>query len=253
MLTRRINAGRGAWGTSAASTIPRMDERASDLAGALQQFPLLRSLHPEHPPWLALRCRSRSLGAGESLFHRGMPCHGFYGVMAGLIQLSVSNEEGVEKVVEIVGPGETFGEAAMFAERPYPVDAVSLADTKVLLVPIDAVERLLETDQRFARALLASMALRLHTMIADIEMYTLRSATQRFTAFLMRELGGRIEAQEPQSVTLRSTKRILASRLGVAPETLSRVMRDLADRGMIRVEGRHIIVLEARLLATLEE
>lgn len=159
----------------------------------------------------------------ESLFHRGAPCHGFYGMVAGMIQLSVSNEEGVEKVVEIVGPGETFGEAVMFA--------VSLAATKVLFVPIDAVDRLLETGQGFARALLASMALRLHTMVADIEMYTLRSATQRFVSFLIREFGGRPGAREAQSVMLRSTTRVLASRLGLAPETLSRVMRDLADRG----------------------
>jgi hypothetical protein len=71
------------------------------------------------------------------------------------------------------------------------VDAVSLVATKVLFVPIDAVDRLLEPDQGFVRALLASMALRLHTMVADIEMYTLRSAMQRFVSFLMRELGGR--------------------------------------------------------------
>jgi CRP-like cAMP-binding protein len=158
----------------------------------------------------------------------------------------------VEKVVEIVGPGETFGEAVMFAERPYPVDAVSLAATTELFVPIDAVERLLETDQMFARALLVSMALRLHTMVTDIEIYTLRSATQRFVAFLMRELGSRIGAREAQSEMLSSTKRVLASWLGVAPETLSRVMRDLADRGVIRVDGREIVVLDARLLATLD-
>jgi CRP-like cAMP-binding protein len=182
---------------------------------------------------------------GESLFHRGAPCHGFYGMVAGMIQLSVSNEEGVEKVVEIVGPGETLGEAVMFA--------VSLVATKVLFVPIDAVDRLLETDQGFARALLASMALRLHTMVADIEMYTLRSATQRFVSFLIREFGGRPGAREAQSVMLRSTKRVLASRLGLAPETLSRVMRDLADRGVIRVEGRRIVVPDTRLLATLDE
>ena len=52
---------------------------------------------------------------------------------------------------------------------------------------------------------------------------------------------------------LRSTKRVLASRLGLAPETLSRVMRDLADRGVIRVEGRRIVVPDTRLLATLDE
>jgi hypothetical protein len=52
---------------------------------------------------------------------------------------------------------------------------------------------------------------------------------------------------------LRSTTRVLASRLGLAPETLSRVMRDLADRGVIRVEGRRIVVPDTRLLATLDE
>ena len=84
-----------------------MRETEPDLARVLPQFALLRSLEPEQLRELAAQCRRRSLVARESLFHRGTPCRGFYGVEAGMMQLSVSNAEGMEKVVEIVGPWET--------------------------------------------------------------------------------------------------------------------------------------------------
>ena len=219
-----------------------------DVATLLSELTLLSRLDAGRLARIAGRCRRRSLDRGESLFHRGTPCHGFYGVIAGMMQLSVSNADGIEKVVEIIGPGETFGEAVMFLGRPYPVDAFALAPTGLLMIPTEAVEELLADDPGFARAVLASMASRLHTMVNDIEMYTLRSATQRFVGFLARELGARLDSPEPQPVTLRPTRQVLASRLGLTPETLSRVMRDLADRGVVRVEGRRIIVLEPRAL-----
>ena len=112
-------------------------------------------------------------GQGRLLFRRGTPCHGFYGVSAGMIQLSVSHADGGEKVLEIIGPGETFGEAVMFLGRPYPVDASALVRTELLMIPVEVVNWLLDEEPGFARALLASMASRLHTMVSDIEMYTL--------------------------------------------------------------------------------
>jgi CRP/FNR family transcriptional regulator, dissimilatory nitrate respiration regulator len=228
-------------------SVPELER---DVAAMLAEFTLLRGLGAERLQRIASGCRRRRLDGGECLFHRGAPCLGFYGVAAGMMQLSVSNADGIEKVVEIIGPGETFGEAVMFLGRPYPVDAFALVRTELLMIGTGAVDLMLSEDPGFARAMLASMASRLHTMVTDIEMYTLRSATQRFVAFLARELGQRIEASEPQRVVLRSTKQVLASRLGLTPETLSRVMRDLADHGVVSVDGRRITVPDPSALAS---
>ena len=227
-----------------------MAELERDVATMLAELTLLRDLGSNHLEWIAGRCRRRRLDRGECLFHRGTPCHGFYGVATGMMQLSLSNADGIEKVVEIIGPRETFGEAVMFLGRPYPVDAFALVRTELLLIGTETVDLLLSEDPAFARVMLASMASRLHTMVNDIEMYTLRSATQRFVAFLARELGEQVVSGEPQHVVLRSTKHVLASRLGLTPETLSRVLRDLTDRGVVRVDGRRITVPDPSALAS---
>jgi CRP-like cAMP-binding protein len=179
-----------------------------------------------------------------------MPQRGFFGVLSGMMQLSVSNADGNEKVVEIIGPGETFGEAVMFLHRSYPVDAVALLPVELVTISAEVIDALLATEATFARSMLASMASRLHTMVTDIEMYTLRSATQRVVGFVLRELGNRVNSGSPERIALRSTKQVVASRLGLSPETFSRVIRDLSDRGLLRVEGRSFVVPDPAALST---
>lgn len=73
------------------------------------------------------------------LFRKGTPSTGFDMVREGLMQLSVSNSEGVVRVLEILRPGNAFGHAVMFVREPYPVDAPALADAHLVFVPAAAV------------------------------------------------------------------------------------------------------------------
>lgn len=95
-------------------------------------FDGLDRAHAEFP---AAQSRSIVLPAGQVLFRRGTPSTGFYVVRDGRMQLSVSNSEGVVKVLEIISPGGAFGHAVMFLREPYPVDATGLVDTHLVFVP----------------------------------------------------------------------------------------------------------------------
>ena len=136
-------------------------------------------LDREHAAYLAAQSRPIVLPAGQVLFRRGTPSSGFYVVRNGRMQLSVSNAEGVVKVIEIISPGGAFGHAVMFLRDPYPVDATALVDTHLVFVPASAVDGILEEDQAMARLMLASMAKRLQAKIQDIAMLSLQSAAQR--------------------------------------------------------------------------
>jgi CRP-like cAMP-binding protein len=221
------------------------------LAATLAGFPLLSSLDPRQLDDLSHRCYRRQVAKGQFVFYRGDPCSGFYGVCRGMVQLSMSNAEGAQKVVEIIGANETFAEAALFLGNPYPVDAIALTACELVKVPAAVFDDMLAADARFARSLLASMAIRLHTRVSDIEMYTLRSASQRVAAFLVDELGGGTPPGQPAQVLLRPAKHVLASRLGLTPETFSRVIRSLADQGLIVVDGRRLTVPDPGALGEL--
>ncbi len=202
--------------------------------------------------FLAAQSRAIFLPSGQVLFRKGTPSAGFYMVREGLMQLSVSNSEGMVKVVEILRPGSAFGHAVMFVHEPYPVDATALADSHLVFVPAATVDRVLDENPAMARIMLASMARRLQSTIQDIAMLSLQSATQRIVAYILGavgagpyDLGGAAGPPAAEtslgarstSIELPALKQVLASRLGMTPETFSRAMRALSDRGLIRADG----------------
>lgn len=106
--------------------------------GKLQSFlanlPLFRELDAEEIERLALGTREVRVARGEILFHKDDPCVGFHVVVFGQIKLAFSSPHGAEKVVDIIGPGQSFGEALMFTDRPYVVYAQALKDSMLLHV-----------------------------------------------------------------------------------------------------------------------
>lgn len=210
-------------------------------AAAIASAPMFDGLDSAHAEFLAAQSRPIVLPAGQVLFRRGTPSTGFYVVRDGRIQLSVSNSEGMVKVLEIVSPGGAFGHAVMFLREPYPVDATALVDTHLVFVPASAVDHILDGDPAMARLMLASMARRLQAKVQDIAMLSLQSAGQRIVAYIlgaMRDSAN--DAPDPgpsASVELPALKQVLASRLGMTPETFSRAMRTLSGAGLLSVDG----------------
>jgi len=181
---------------------------------------------------------------GDIIFRRGDPCVGFHIVIYGQVKLAFVSPQGDEKVVEIIGPGQSFGEALMFMEKAYIVSAQALADTLLLHVAKSVVFESIEHDPGFARKMLAGMSRRLHGLIGDIEANSLRSGTQRVIGYLLKD--------EPdgdgEGLTLEVGKAVVASRLSLTPEHFSRILHDLIDKQLIQVNGRKITILDLEKL-----
>jgi len=219
-----------------------------DIPGLLARLPLFSALAPEQISPLAAAARERRLAKGEMLFQKGDPAKGFFVVVTGQIKLAFPSAQGNEKVVEIIGPQQSFGEAVMFMDRPFPVFAEALLDTQLIHIAKEAIFRLLETDASFARRMLAGLSMRLHSLIADVESYSLRSSAQRVIGYLLQQSPEADDAAGSIDLTLPTSKQIIASRLNLTPETLSRIFHDLSEAGLIDVRGRHITVPDLRRL-----
>jgi CRP-like cAMP-binding protein len=211
-------------------------------ADLLAALPLFSRLEPDQLAELAGSVRIRRLSKSGVLFHRGVLPTGFYIVVDGVIKLSVVAPDGTEKVVEVMHPGDSFGEAVMFLGEPYPVTATALEPTQLLLLPIDVVDRLLERDPLFARRLLAGLSVKLHGLVRDVQSFALQSSRQRVISHLLDGLAPK-QGEQPV-VELATSKQVLASRLSLTPETLSRVLRELSAEGLIGVQGRRIELLD---------
>src|SRR5512136_663889 len=153
----------------------------------LANLPLFKELAPAEIDLIAAGTTEIHAPRGEILFNKGDPCTGFHLVIYGQVKLAFISPLGNEKVVEIVGPGFSFGEALMFMEKPYVVMAQTLADSMLLHVSKEAVFDELERNPKLARRMLAGLSRRLHGLINDVEAYSLHSGTQRVIGYLLRQ------------------------------------------------------------------
>lgn len=217
----------------------------------LANLPLFGELAPEELERIALGTRQVSAARGELLFRKGDPCDGFHAVVYGQIKLAFSSASGEEKVLELMGPGHFFGQAVMFADKPYPVYAQALVDSLLLYVSKQVIFEEIERDPLFARRVIAGLSRRLHDMVMDLEASTLRSASQRLIGYLLREVP--LDAEHgPIEVALKTTKSVLASRLNITPQHFSRILHDLTVAKLIRVEGRSVTILDPEELRAYE-
>ena len=208
----------------------------------LANIPLFRELAPAELARIATGTRPVHAARGDVLFQRGDPCEGFHAVVYGQVKLAFTSPEGTEKVVEIMGPGQSFGEAVMFLEKPYPVYSQTLSDSLLLHISKSVVFAETERDPQFARRMISGLSRRLHGMVADLEAYTLHSGTQRVIGYLLRGVPDGQPANTPARIALSVSKTVLASRLNLTPEYFSRILHDLTQDGLIEVEGRGISI-----------
>lgn len=184
---------------------------------------------------------------GRPVFERGAPCLGFHSVLYGQVKLGFVSPQGQEKIVEILGPGQSFGEAVMFMDRPHVVSATALEDCMLLHVAKAGIFSRLDRNPALARRMLAGISRRLHGLIADVEAYTLHTGGQRVVGYLLKD-----GPQTGERLMLTVSKRSVASLLNITPEYFSRVLHELSARQLIRVEGRSIHILDAAGLRAYE-
>ena len=227
-----------------------MDLRAFDLPRYLAVLPLFCDLDRPELERLAAGCQLRRLGRGDMVFRVGEPCESFHVTVTGQVKLFAVSPAGQEKVIELVGPGNSFAEALMFMDKPYFINAQALTDTLLLSVGKAAVLHEIQADPRFALRMLAGMSRRLHGLVRDVQAYALDSGVQRIIGYLLRDQAdGEVAPDAPITLTLPVSKATVASRLSITPEYFSRVLHELEDAGLVAVDKREITILDAARLA----
>ena len=180
----------------------------------LATLPLFSSMRQEELERIAQGCSLRRIERGRVLFRAGDPCNEFHVVVLGQIKLFAISPSGVEKVIELCGPSQTFAEAVMFMGMPYVVSSQALTDTLLLTIEKAGVLAEITSNSDFALRMLAGLSRRLHGLIKDVEAYALHNGVQRVIGYL---LGDRLTesemASETVTVSLPVSKAAIASRL----------------------------------------
>jgi len=225
-------------------------EQTPPIETLLARVPLFASLAPAELARFARGSREFTANKGEVLFHRGDPCHGFHLIVSGQVKIGFTSAQGSEKVIEILGAGQTFGEALMFMDKPYIVFAQTLADSHLIHLSKATVFEELERDPTFARKMIASLSMRLHQLVQDVESYSLRSGRERIIGYLLRDMPDSSGQANSVTITLPTSKGTIASRLNLTQEHFSRILHELTEQGLIVVDRRMIRIPDVkRLLA----
>jgi len=205
-------------------------------------IPLFDGLPEEQLKALAGICLLRTYRKGQLIFAEGDEGNGFYIVQSGRIRIfKLSPEGGKEQIFHIFGPGESFGEVAMFTGQVFPAFAEAEALSVLLFFPRQEFVALIRKDPSLALNMLAVLSQRLQKFASLIEDLSLKEVPVRLAAHLI-YLGER--DQNADEISLDVPKGQLAALLGTIPETLSRIMARMGRQGLIRLQGHRISILD---------
>ncbi len=227
-----------------------MEPTVFNIPRFLAVLPLFSDLSAAELSRIAEGCQVRRLARGDTIFRFGEPCEEFHVVVMGQVKLFAISPAGQEKVIELVGPGQSFAEALMFTSKPYILNAQALANTLLLTVSKYAMLNEIEKDSRFSLRLLAGISRRLHGLVHDIESGALHSGMQRVIGYLLREHQPDESAPENVfTVSLPVSKATIASRLSLTPEYFSKVLHELEQERLIEIDKRDIRIVDVQRLA----
>lgn len=209
----------------------------------LRRAPLFAALKDDVLDALLREARVGAYPRGQILFLRGDPAERFFLLVDGWVKIFLDTPNGEQTVIEIMRAGETIAEAAIFLGMAYPASAEVAEDARLVEIPAASFLAKLREDGELALTMLAALSKRLHYLIQHIEKVQTFSTPQRLGGFLL-EL---TKAQEGKAeLRLPYDKSLVAARLGMKPESLSRALAKLRDIG-VTTQGNtvHIADVEA--------
>ncbi|MBV8030979.1 MAG: Crp/Fnr family transcriptional regulator [Betaproteobacteria bacterium] len=233
------------------SAVPSNDNELRErrlIEGVIARTSLFRGVHGAPLSALARQCWSLSARRGERFLERGARLPGVFAVAYGSVKLALGQPGHDERVLRLVQAGQTFGEPSALLGRPARYDAQALADCKLVIIPTVAIYALVDDEPRAARKIIHGLAERSFEVLAELESTSLRRGTERLAAYLLSLAGP--EAPQPCTVRLPATKTVIASRLDMKKETFSRLLRALAEQGLISVAQRNITILDRERLGS---
>ena len=214
------------------------------LDGLLTNQALFQGISPFELEGLKREVVKIDLDKGLSLFQKGDTADACYILVYGLLKLAIPTASGNHKVIELIRPGQCFGEAMVFLEEAYPFYAETLESSLLIKIPKSALFKLLEQSPAIALQMMKGLSFRLLGFIRNMERQSSHNAMHRVIDYLLQTA----EAQETTDIRLELKKNVVASILHVTPETFSRMLQQLVEEGLITVKASRINIFSISAL-----
>ncbi len=226
-----------------------ISKTATTHAEWLAKAPVFAGLSDEEFAFIVPRIVSRKYSAGETIFAEGEPCAGFFVVESGNVRIYKSSPNRREQVLSIDGPGSSIAEIPVFDGGNYPASGSAVDAVTLLFVSKADFQALCLAHPQVPLKVLRVVGARLRRLVGIIEELSFSTVRHRLASFLLRivQKSGK-RGPEGVRITLPMTNQELAAQIGTVRELVSRNLSRLQAEGMLKIEGRDILVTDLQLL-----
>lgn len=209
----------------------------------LRQLPYFTPLSMVHLELLSPLCQVVKKQRDERLFYEGDDADSFYAVISGQVKILKISPDGREVVLHLFGKGEIFAEVPIFNDFPYyPANAMVTEETTLLRVEGAGFRDLVTLHPQILLSMMSVFAARLHQFSRTIEDLSLRNVDSRLAKYLL------TMSEASHTLELTVNKKTLAAILATVPETLSRSVGKLQQKGLITMAKNHVVIHDREAL-----
>ncbi|MBI5321217.1 cyclic nucleotide-binding domain-containing protein [Bradyrhizobium sp.] len=201
-------------------------------AGDLQvinRVAVFRGLKPETVQHIIAPATASMLRPHETIMRQDDPATAFFIVIDGWLKISRSTQAGDETVIDMMQKGDSFAEAVAFSGNRYIASAEAVNIARVARIPADHLIRCIRQTPDIALAMVASVSQRMHHLVQQVEQLKAQSGVQRVAEFLA---SLSLAEHGHCALALPYDKILIAGRLGLTPESLSRAFAKLRGVGV---------------------
>lgn len=214
--------------------------RNNTLTEILGDVPLFAGVAAAVVDTVAASSQQQHASGGERIYSQGEVARAFYFVMSGHVRRTILSSEGGEKVIDVVGPRQQVGLCELFGTGRYISTASAIGESELLGIGRQGLERTMSLSHDVSLRVITAVAEQQVAFEQEIASTHFHTTCRRLVNYLLSLSGRNPVASVEDVVVLPTSKGLLAERIGVTPETLSRAFRDLVDAGLISMSGKAI-------------
>ncbi len=214
----------------------------------LRKHPIFCDLDAEAFEQLGRYAKAATLKRGATIFSKGDPGNSLIAVVSGSVKISISSPDGRNAILNLIGPGEIFGEVAVLDGQERTADAIANSNCEIFVIDRREFLPFVKSQPALAMKFIELLCARLRWTSDQVEEVILQDLPGRLASALIRLTERRKAAQDSRTIAV--TQQEISEMVGMSRESINKQLRAWASRNWVRLEHGAIVVLD---VATLQE
>ena len=216
---------------------------ANGKLSVLRKHPIFRDLDAEAFEQLGRYAKSATLKRGATIFSKGDPGNSLIAVISGTVKISISSPDGRNAILNLIGPGEIFGEVAVLDGQARTADAIANSNCEIFVINRREFLPFVKSQPALAMKFIELLCTRLRWTSDQVEQVILQDLPGRLASALIRLTERHKATQGGRAIAI--TQQEISEMVGMSRESINKQLRAWASRNLVRLEHGAIVVLDA--------